>query len=583
MSGLYSNLPMRVGHTQCLPLCGPLPPARGRMLSSTTLLVTDDARPELIWKFTPWEKAELVEGELDIYARLQALEEKAGIVQLLGVGGTHEYLVRAYERAHHGELHRFLRNEKGEPHPPPPEQTRAILAQIARAMVGLHALDIVHRDIKAENILVFRTLSEHAPEVKLADFDRAIVLPTDAQKEEPVGSLFHMAPELLAWKPYDRRVDIYAFGILMHEVAHGGARPYRDVATGLPGSLDATEFARKVIEDGFRPQWHQDDTQLQALAARCLMADPQQRPDFPEILHELENEPVPRMIHGVPRPVPQLPRSMGMASDAGRHRRSMEDAASILQRDDMLILAVFDGLGGARSSQFAARHLPLVLAEQLGTATNCEPDYIESAIREAFAATQARLRRIDPHITCGTTATIAVVCKDDIHLAWVGDSPVGIFRASPCDDAMTLTVPHHPSQAHEAERIIASGGEVRRELRMMDSGEMVGWGPLRLFVPHMPVGIAVSRALGVPDFGPALSNEPDILRFERGAGDDILFLGSDGVFEVLSLQQARNIVMNAESLAKAADAIIAAVLEAGAPDNATIILFDMRDRMGRPS
>lgn len=577
MSGLYSSLPARAGHMQNLPLCAPLPPAQGRMLPNTTLLVTDDGRPELIWKFTPWEKAALVDGELDIYARMHALEQMAGIVRLMGVGGTREHLVRAYERAHHGELHRFLRDAKGEPRPPTPDQTRAILVQIARAMAGLHALDIVHRDLKAENILVFSHNHGQAAQVKLADFDRAIVLPQDDWQEEPVGSLFHMAPELLAWKPYDRRVDIYAFGIVMYEVAHGGARPYRDVATGLPDALDATAFARKVIEEGLRPQWYQEDPQLQALAARCLLMDPEQRPEFHEILNDLENNRGALVVHGGAPPAPQLPRTIGMASTAGRHRRSMEDAACILERDDVLILAVFDGLGGARSSQFAARHLPLVLSERLGITASCEPGLMERAIRDAFADTQARLRRIDPRVTCGTTATVVVVRKDDIHLAWVGDSPAGVISAAPSKDARALTQPHHPSQDGEARRILAAGGEVRREMRMMDSGEMVGWGPLRLFVPHMPAGIAVSRALGVPAFGPALSHEPDIIRFERGPDDDILFLGSDGVFEVLSLQRVRAIAMAAESLAEAADAIIAAVMEAGAPDNATIILFDMKD------
>ncbi|MBK4216698.1 protein kinase [Paracoccus caeni] len=522
----------------------------------------DPARPELIWKLTPWEKAEDVMPELDVYARLGAFGRSEGLVALREVAGTADHLARAYDYAPHGELARFLRDERGEPRPPEPTVTRGILAQIASAMAGLHARGIMHRDLKAENVLVFADGPD--PEVRIADFDRAIALPPGSRLHEPVGSLFHMAPELLAWQPYDHRVDVYAFGILIHEVANGGARPFPQVATGLPGTMTAEEFGAKVKTQGLRPDWRSPDLELRDLAYRCLAADPDQRPDFAEI-H--------RALTGISLPVTPVQsqsgcgvQGIGMAATIGRQRPAMEDALCVLDAGGYQILAVFDGLRGDRASRFAAHSLALMLKDALSREAPA------AAIRHAFVGVQARLRRLDPAVTSGTTATVVVIGPESVDIGWTGDSPAwSIDKVAPSP----LIRAHHPTSEPEAARVTAAGGAVRRETRMMDSGEMVPWGPLRVYGADGAGGIALTRALGLPALTPAISHEPEILDLPPAASTGCLVLASDGVGEVLSVERLAEICTLATTPQAAADAIMEEVLRLGAPDNASVIVRAM--------
>src|SRR5690606_20890927 len=103
-------------------------------------------------------------------------------------------------------------------------------------------------------------------------------------------------------------------------------------------------------------------------------------------------------------------------------------------------------------------------------------------------------------------------------------------------------------------------------------------GPPRVYVPGAKGGVAVSRALGLFAFKPAVGAEPETTRFARQEDDLFLVLGSDGVFDYLDIAKIRRIVVNSPCVQSAADAVIAAVLKAGAPDNATIAVLDLGKR-----
>lgn len=564
MTGLYIIPPAEPARVLALPIGGPVPPPHGRKLPNTTVLVRDPTRPELIWKLTPWEKAENVMPELDVYVRLGAFAQSEGLVALRGVAGTADHLARAYDFAPHGELARFLRDERGESRSQEIRVVRGILAQIAAAMAGLHARGIMHRDLKAENVLVFG--DGLIPEVRIADFDRAIALPPGGKLDEPVGSLFHMAPELLAWQPYDHRVDIYAFGILIHEVAHGGARPFPQVATGLPGAMTAEEFSTQVMNGGARLDWQNPVLELRNLADRCLARDPDQRPSFAEIYQELTGDRLPEaQVQSEPGRGPQ---GIGMAATIGRQRPVMEDALCVIDAGGYQILAVFDGLCGDRTSRFAAYALCLMLNEGL------RHESPALAIRHAFAGVQARLRRLDPAVTSGATATVAVIGPDGVHIGWTGDSPAWSIddKAVP----RSLIRAHHPTNESEVARLTAASGTVRRETRMMDSGEMVSWGPLRVYGADGTGGIALTRALGLPSLAPAISHEPEIAHLPPDISTGFLVLASDGVGEVLSVDRLAKFCTSGTAPQTAVDAIIEEVLRLGAPDNASAIVMALR-------
>jgi O-6-methylguanine DNA methyltransferase len=113
----------------------------------------------------------------------------------------------------------------------PVAATVALGKQLCRALASVHALGIIHRDLKPQNVLV-------TPEgdVKLTDFGVAdLAGPTSASSAPAVGTPPYMAPEQLLGESLDRRVDIYALGVVLYE-SLTGRLPF-DAPT--PGALVA--------------------------------------------------------------------------------------------------------------------------------------------------------------------------------------------------------------------------------------------------------------------------------------------------------------------------------------------------------
>jgi serine/threonine-protein kinase len=105
----------------------------------------------------------------------------------------------------------------------------SIALNISRALAYAHGLTdtstgaplhLVHRDVSPSNILVGRDGT-----VKLLDFGiaKALAVPSDRRTETGVqrGKLSYMSPEQLAGEAIDSRVDVYALGVVLHELLSG--------------------------------------------------------------------------------------------------------------------------------------------------------------------------------------------------------------------------------------------------------------------------------------------------------------------------------------------------------------------------
>jgi predicted Ser/Thr protein kinase len=104
--------------------------------------------------------------------------------------------------------------------PMEPGRLRGIAIQIARALCAAHEAGVVHRDLKPENVLLTA-----AGDVKVVDFGIAYVEGREGTKLTRAGAMLgtpaYMAPEQLLGTPVDGRADIYAFGVLLNELATG--------------------------------------------------------------------------------------------------------------------------------------------------------------------------------------------------------------------------------------------------------------------------------------------------------------------------------------------------------------------------
>jgi serine/threonine protein kinase len=123
-------------------------------------------------------------------------------------------------------------------------RTARILAQVASALAEAHDLGIVHRDLKPENIMVMRDPNDPDVErVKVLDFGIAKIMTPEMVAEDSlpvssermfssrvpeltmmgtlVGTPEYMAPEQLRGEAVDARTDVYACGLLMHQLLTG--------------------------------------------------------------------------------------------------------------------------------------------------------------------------------------------------------------------------------------------------------------------------------------------------------------------------------------------------------------------------
>lgn len=158
-----------------------------------------------------------------------------------------------------------------------------ILIGIARGMKYLHDRYIIHRDLKAGNIL----LDENFYPL-ITDFGMAKFLDVGHTKSQSQygGTLPYMAPEIHKGDPYGPKADVYSFAILMYEVLTDSLA-FPELLNGL---LSDFNFRNKVVNENYRPKFNIPiKKSLKNLIERCWSADPNSRPNFGEIFDKLSN------------------------------------------------------------------------------------------------------------------------------------------------------------------------------------------------------------------------------------------------------------------------------------------------------
>jgi serine/threonine-protein kinase len=106
--------------------------------------------------------------------------------------------------------------------PLPPVEAVRVARQVCEALAYAHARGVVHRDIKPSNILV-----EASGRVKVLDFGIARILRSQGPRDTLTGAHVvagtpeYMSPEALTGAPPEPRMDVYAVGVLLHEMVTG--------------------------------------------------------------------------------------------------------------------------------------------------------------------------------------------------------------------------------------------------------------------------------------------------------------------------------------------------------------------------
>ncbi len=174
----------------------------------------------------------------------------------------------------------------------PREVVVDIFVQLARALDYIHALGLVHEDIKPTNVLV-TTRSDGQPQAKLIDFGLARVLRTtegNVEHEETdvvLGTPGFSAPEKVQGKKTDSRSDIYSLAATMYAAIRGSKPfPSRDFEEALRAQKDwRQELAGALLK--------QSGPVVAELIGRMLHPDPERRPQSARsiVLELLRREP----------------------------------------------------------------------------------------------------------------------------------------------------------------------------------------------------------------------------------------------------------------------------------------------------
>ncbi|XP_007648919.1 sperm motility kinase-like [Cricetulus griseus] len=119
------------------------------------------------------------------------------------------------------------------------EEARPIFQQVVKAVHFLHQRQIAHRDIKLANILIDR-----AGNIKICDFGMAIQVKEGQMLTKACGSLYYMAPEIMARTPYDGlAVDMWSLGVVLYVLVTGQYPYFETEAHALYSLITSTKFA----------------------------------------------------------------------------------------------------------------------------------------------------------------------------------------------------------------------------------------------------------------------------------------------------------------------------------------------------
>ena len=164
------------------------------------------------------------------------------------------------------------------------DEILAITRQIAAALDAAHALGIVHRDIKPGNIMLVPAgeNSRQPARVVITDFGLARLDPVFSLDENsitqhsshsahPIGTLANMAPEQMDGSPISAATDIYAFGLVLFEMATGQrAFPSSNLLSGIAQRLSGPPPSPTSLQPAL-------PASLEQAVQGCLRLKPEER------------------------------------------------------------------------------------------------------------------------------------------------------------------------------------------------------------------------------------------------------------------------------------------------------------------
>ena len=184
------------------------------------------------------------------------------IIRLYDVSEINGVFAQALEQCIGGNLHSYIKKN-----PISESDARNIMTQILKGIQYLHNdMNIIHRDLKPLNIL----LKNHgiSDSIRIADFGLAGYIPKwgyNPKLEGAMGTHLYMAPELVLNKGHDKKVDIWACGLILYNLLFQGKNPFYEKGESkseisenivnkeidfkqLKSSIEAKDLLKRMLE-----------------------------------------------------------------------------------------------------------------------------------------------------------------------------------------------------------------------------------------------------------------------------------------------------------------------------------------------
>ncbi|KAI1350491.1 serine/threonine-protein kinase [Xylaria sp. FL0043] len=210
------------------------------------------------------EKAEMhVRREIEVHSNLR----HPGILGFYGWFHDSRRVFINLEYAAGGELYRVLQREGSFSE----QRAAQYIAQVASSLIYLHSKNVMHRDMKPENILVGLY-----GELKLADFGYSVHAPSN-RRDTLCGTLDYLPPEMIrtSQPSYTKAVDLWTLGVLTYEFLTGEA-PFED-------GVAMTQ--RRIVKGAMKPLPNRLSSEAKDFVHSLLVLDPSKRLPLKDVLN----------------------------------------------------------------------------------------------------------------------------------------------------------------------------------------------------------------------------------------------------------------------------------------------------------
>lgn len=205
-------------------------------------------------------------------------------------------LLLVYEYVSNGTVADHLHGQKADVAPLPWPTRMRIAVETATALAYLHKSDIIHRDVKTDNILL-----DENYHVKVADFGLSRLFPNNAShiSTVPGGTPGYIDPEYHACYQVTDKSDVYSFGVVLAELI--SSMPAVDIGRRTDeinlANLALTRIQRGAFHELADPSlgYNLDAevtemvTSVAEMAFRCLQLEKEMRPSMAEVLTFLKD------------------------------------------------------------------------------------------------------------------------------------------------------------------------------------------------------------------------------------------------------------------------------------------------------